>query len=286
MKLIERLRHEPLLSFAIIGIGIFALNTWLQPAQQTTTDTISIDAERIESWKKQFRSGNGRLPQQQEVDAAVEQWVDEEVLYRQAMLHGLHQNDSIVRRQLIQKMNFVIEGATPLPPATDAQLQAFMESQPEKYQQPAKLSLQQVFLARGPSSLNQQAAQLLQQLQTAPESYKGKGDSFPLGQTILNADNTLLRKHFGKRFVDQVTELPADNNWLGPIESGLGMHLLRITKRTAAQPPELSSMREKVALDYRLQQEEIARRKTLDSLRKQYSIEIVSTPEAKLADAR
>ena len=282
MSITSRLWDEPLVRFGLLGLIIFAANAWLTPPkhgvnQPGANDSIVIQQARIDGWSVQYRSGNGRAPAKTELENTINQWIDEEVLYRQALELGLHQNDSIVRRQLIQKMDFVIEGATPLPPATDARLQAFMERNPTAYSTPAKISFQQVFLSRGNhgNTGNDQAIQLLATLQKdRPDSYQGEGDSFILGQQIANASGQTLRKYFGQQFVLQLEALPDSAGWQGPIESGLGLHLIRITKRSEFQVPTLEQARRKVALDYRLEQVRMARRTALDKLRQQYQIEV------------
>jgi hypothetical protein len=285
MNLAERLRDEPLIRFGIIGITIFIVSAWLQPDLPVITDEIVITQAAIDSWRSQYRQVNGTQPNEAQIQATVAHWVDEEVLYRQAFQLGLHQNDSIVRRQLIQKMDFVIEGATPLPPANDKELTAFMESNAATYSQPRKTSLQQVFLSR--TSFAEDQAQLwLKKLQQTPESFNDLGDRFILGQHIANADDTLLRKHFGKQFVDDLHALTIENKWQGPIQSGLGFHLVRITHRTPSRPASLDMARKKLALDYRLQQEKITRREALDQLLTLYSIQIANASELEVSNAQ
>jgi hypothetical protein len=285
MNLAERLRDEPLIRFGIIGIAIFIVSAWLEPELPVITDEIVITQAAIDSWRSQYRQVNGTQPNEAQIQATVAHWVDEEVLYRQAFQLGLHQNDSIVRRQLIQKMDFVIEGATPLPPANDEELTAFMESNAATYSQPRKTSLQQVFLSR--TSFAEDQAQLwLKKLQQTPESFNDLGDRFILGQHIANADDTLLRKHFGKQFVDDLHALTIENKWQGPIQSGLGFHLVRITHRTPSRPASLDMARKKLALDYRLQQEKITRREALDQLLTLYSIQIANASELEVSNAQ
>jgi hypothetical protein len=285
MNLAERLRDEPLIRFGIIGIAIFIVSAWLEPELPVITDEIVITQAAIDSWRSQYRQVNGTQPNEAQIQATVAHWVDEEVLYRQAFQLGLHQNDSIVRRQLIQKMDFVIEGATPLPPANDEELTVFMESNAATYSQPRKTSLQQVFLSR--TSFAEDQAQLwLKKLQQTPESFNDLGDRFILGQHIANADDTLLRKHFGKQFVDDLHALTIENKWQGPIQSGLGFHLVRITHRTPSRPASLDMARKKLALDYRLQQEKITRREALDQLLTLYSIQIANASELEVSNAQ
>lgn len=285
MNLAERLRDEPLIRFGIIGIAIFIVSAWLQPDLPVITDEIVITQAAIDSWRSQYRQVNGTQPNAAQIQATVAHWVDEEVLYRQAFQLGLHQNDSIVRRQLIKKMDFVIEGATPLPPASDEELTAFMESNAATYSQPRKTSLQQVFLSRT-STAEDQALLWLKKLQQTPESFNGLGDRFILGQHIANADDTLLRKHFGKQFVDDLHARTIENKWQGPIQSGLGFHLIRVTHKTPSRPASLDMARKKIALDYRLQQEKITRREALDQLLTLYTVQIANASALEVSNAQ
>lgn len=270
---IKAIRAEPLFVFSAIGIAIFVLNGWLNPASTNQTDVIVIEQERIDLWRDQFRRSNGRAPSEDEQSASIQQWVDEEVLYRQALLLGLHQNDSIVRRQLIRKMEFVIEGAAAAPPASDPVLQEFMGQYPGTYDTAAKTSLQHVYFGRGQYSNAVISAQL-QELQINPDqSLADVGDGFALGKVIHNADETLLRKHFGEAFVQQLSAAPTDE-WTGPITSGLGTHLVRVTQLTPPHTPVLNDVRKKVAVDYRLHQNALTRRQTLDELRKAYDVKV------------
>ncbi|MFT4531571.1 MAG: peptidyl-prolyl cis-trans isomerase C [Thalassolituus oleivorans] len=284
MNLAERLRDEPLIRFGIIGMAIFIVSAWLQPNLPVITDEIVITQAAIDSWRSQYRQVNGIQPNEAQIQATVAHWVDEEVLYRQAFKLGLHQNDSIVRRQLIQKMDFVIEGATPLPPANDEELTAFMKNNAATYRQPRKTSLQQVFLSRTRFA-EEQAQRWLKKLQQTPESFNGLGDHFILGQHIANADDTLLRKHFGKQFVDDLHARTIENTWQGPIQSGLGFHLVRITHKTPSRPASLDMARKKLTLDHRLQQEKITRRKALDQLLTLYTLQIANASAREVSNA-
>lgn len=271
----HRFFRDPLFRFCLIGLAIFVLYAWWQPPGGDSGDHIEVSQSRIDAWRGQYRKDHGRLPSAEEQQHQIGLWVDEEVLYRQALRLGLHQNDSIVRRQLIQKMGFVIEGATPLPPPSDAELQAFLDADPERYGHAPAVSLEQVFLSRGRhgSQLQSQAEQTLAQLQQAPDDYVGLGDSFITGQRIAAQNERQLRADFGKSFVEQIRSLPA-GQWQGPIESGFGLHLVRITERMPFRAAQLGEVRRQVEVDYRLHRQALARREALDALRREFVLKI------------
>jgi hypothetical protein len=78
---------------------------------------------------------NGHAPSAKELDQAVEAYVREEVLNREARALGFDRDDSIVRRRLAQRMDFIatadVEGRTP----TDEELRAFLQKNPAQFKQ-------------------------------------------------------------------------------------------------------------------------------------------------------
>lgn len=275
IQYIRAMFSEPLLRFCAIGVAVFILHAVFQPAGTAPDGTVIISQARIDAWRGQFRQGNGRAPDEAEVQGQIDQWIDEEVLYQQALALGLHRNDSIVRRQLIQKMDFVIEGASPLPEATDDELQAWLDTNAERYGHPPTVTLEQVFLSRGRhgNQLPDVAEQTLASLRARPDDFVGIGDSFIAAQRIGPATALELRRDFGKKFVDACSALPL-NEWQGPVESGFGVHLVRVTAREPFRPALLSEVRQQVELDYRLHRQELARRETLDALREQFEVRV------------
>jgi len=57
--------------------------------------------------------------------ALAEEYVREELLYREALKLGLEQHDYVIRRRLAQKLEFVAAAMVPQAPPDDAALQAY-----------------------------------------------------------------------------------------------------------------------------------------------------------------
>ena len=66
-------------------------------------------------------------PTPAELEGLIEAHIREEVLYREARALGLEQDDTIVRRRMAQKMEFLFEDLAPLAEPTEEELRVFLE---------------------------------------------------------------------------------------------------------------------------------------------------------------
>ena len=118
MKHLQRLLREPLLHFFAVGALIFLLFAVVNDARKTPADVIVISPERIDQLAAGFNAAWYRLPTDDELDALINQDVREEVYYRDALALGLDKDDTMVRRRMRQKMEFLADtGASLLKPA-------------------------------------------------------------------------------------------------------------------------------------------------------------------------
>lgn len=108
MKAADLLR-EPLLHFLLAGASLFALHG-VFGAEVTDADRIVVGPDEIAAIVQRSGAQTGRIPSDAELDALVEGWVREEVLYREALAMGLDEGDPVVRQRMIDKMGFLLEG--------------------------------------------------------------------------------------------------------------------------------------------------------------------------------
>ena len=271
----KRLFREPLLQFLLLGSLIFAVDAWLNGGDGPADDyRIHVTAQHIDALKAAFKSEKQRMPNDAELQLRLQQWLDEQILYQQAKALGLDQRDVIVRRQMVQKMRFLLADATPIPEPGLEDLQAFLDEHAERYGHSPSLSFEQVFLSRGKrgDAMGQAVRDVLSHLQNHPDDFQGQGDAFAAGQVITALDEATLRNEFGRDFYQRIVGLE-DGQWQGPIASNLGLHMLRITQRSAFQPAQLSEVRERLENDWRVEQREQVNAEAMRQLREQFQIE-------------
>lgn len=270
---------EPLLHFLLLGALIFAVYGLL--SDQRSEDEILISAGQQDNLINTFTRTWQRPPTPEEFKGLLDDYVREEIAYREASLMGLDDNDVIVRRRLRQKLELLAEDVASLGSPSDAELQAFLDEHPEDYLIEPRLSLQQIYFSpdrRTDPSADAEA--LLAELQAASEQpdTSALGDSIALPRRLDDARLGEIARLFGAVFADQL-ETAESGQWLGPVESGFGQHLVFIDEKVSGQSPSLEQVRQEVQRDWFSQR----RREAVDTLYRRlaenYQIEIEAPAE-------
>lgn len=244
----NRLLREPLLHFLLIGSALFILYGLTNEEGNVAPDRIMISSGKIEQLSENFKRSRMRPPTEAEMSALLENYIREEVFYREALAMGLDQNDPLVRKRMNMKLEFILEDLSSKN-VTDEELALFMEENPDKFRIPAQISFEQVYLNPDKGKdLDADAKQLLVKLNdgVSPEIL---GD-----RTLLPFEYNLVRQNeitnsFGERFAEEVMAFtPGD--WIGPIYSEYGVHLLKINKRVEERKPKLKEIRAYVEREY------------------------------------
>jgi hypothetical protein len=279
--LAARIVREPLVHFLLLGAALLAVHRLLFAAPEEPEGEIVVHRGRIESLAQRFAQTWQRPPTAPELDALVEDFVREEVLYREALALGLDRDDTVVRRRMRQKFEFISDGATTAEP-TEAELAAFLAAHPEDYRRESRVSFRQVFLdpAKRGDALAADAAALLAELRSgggrAPEAL---GDGRMLAFRYEQLEETEVGRLFGAEFEAALREQPV-GEWVGPLASGYGDHLVRIDARAPGRAAELAEVREAVARDWAVRRRQEALDAEYRELRSRYRIRVEEAPAA------
>jgi len=268
--LLRRTFRDPLVHFAVLGAGIFALHAAVAPPPRD--GRIVITADFLAGLRQEHAARAGRPPTPEEERALVDRFVDEEMLYREAVALGLDRGDPIVRRRLAQKMTFVAEDGAGSP--TDDELAAWLAAHEGRYREPPRLSFRHVYVARGRDGgdAEAEARRLLAELASgaAPDTL---GDPFLQGRSFAARTPAEIEAVFGHAFAEALAAAP-EGVWAGPFASSYGAHLVRIEGRAAGATPPLAAVRERVRADLRDERRAAALRAMREKLRARYAVEI------------
>lgn len=203
---------------------------------------------------------------------ARQQWIDDEILFREALKHGYALDDLIVRHQLQQRMRRSVGEEFAKADPGDAKLEEFRHQHASSYLAQPRWSFEQVYLSRGAHGGNMDAAipSVAAQLR-AGKPFSGLGDPFLSGQVITDQPEGVIERDFGGAFVRALSTLPKQG-WQGPVESSLGQHFVRITAYTAARELALTEIRQRLLVDWREDQKRQALENMLAPLRPQYRV--------------
>ncbi|MEX0283144.1 MAG: peptidyl-prolyl cis-trans isomerase [Paracoccaceae bacterium] len=264
------LLREPLLHFLIAGAFLFAGYLYLNPTSEVAPDEIVVTAVDIETMAQAFEASWRRAPTEDEQQALVESFIREEVLVREAEALGLDRDDAIIRQRLRQKMDFLLSsGANALTP-TDEDLTTFLTENADRFEVRGQIAFDQVYLGQ---------SVVLEDVDAAKAALQSGADANTIGQqTLLPA--TLPLSHpisidstFGAGFAGNLLNLPM-GDWAGPVISGYGVHVVRVTERTDPTLPPLGEIRDKVEAGWRDQRAGELAEALFEELRSRYTIQI------------
>ena len=288
-NILRKLIGEPLFHFLLLGAVIFLLAGRVRSGSVGSGDKIVVTQSQIESIVVGFSRTWMRPPSQEELQGLVNDYVREEVLYREAKAMGLDQDDVIVRRRMRQKFEFLAEDqAARIGPPTDQELESYLRQHADKYSEEPSFSFDHIFFRREMrgASADAEANALLARL-----SGKGTIDIAKLGDAFLlpsrfektSADETA--RLFGEKFAEDLAKAPL-GTWAGPIESSYGIHLVRVNARIPEGAPTLAKVRESVLRDLLSDRRNQELDTQYEKLRARYTV-VVEPPEApRVAEAR
>ena len=106
--LFRRAVREPLVHFSLVGATLFGISGGMEGPAAEGSDEILVTRSQVEQLIIGFTRTWGRAPTRPELDGLIEEYIREEVLYREAMAMELDRDDTIVRRRMRQKLEFII----------------------------------------------------------------------------------------------------------------------------------------------------------------------------------
>jgi len=285
---IRRWAREPALQFLVIGAALFGLHSLIRPARSWTDSPrmIRVTREDVQKLREGHFALMGRMPSPDEERQIVERFVNDEVLYREALALGLDRGDSVVRGRLAQKMQFLTEDLNPIAEPSEAELQEFL-IRSGKYVRPAKVTLRHVFFSRDRrgESARPDAEKLLARLKAGDERAASLGDPFMLGHSFADRSESDLSGLFGATFAKEVFAL-SPGAWSGPIASSYGAHLVRVEQITASAIAPLEQVRARLRQDWIEQRRQESNRAAVSKLRERYKIEVDTGASPATAKAR
>lgn len=176
---------------------------------------------------------------------------DRDTVVDDARRLGLAEHDVVIRRHLTQVMRLALSrlDASDMPGESD--LRAYLQNHADLFRRPSEIRLTHVYLSRDGhgAALERDAARLLDDLRrggAAPETAPARGDVFLHGARWPAVSPADLGRLFGPSFADAIRDAPVAE-WVGPVASSYGLHLVWIHERTEARMPSLDEVRAQVA---------------------------------------
>jgi hypothetical protein len=282
---LRALLREPLAHFVLLGAALFLIYGALHRDGSDGPGAIVVSRGQIEHLTAGFSRVWQRPPTAQELDQMIRDHIREEVYYREALAMGLERDDTVIRRRLRQKLEFVSADIAALAEPSDGDLQAFLVSHADRFRTEPSFTFTHVYLnpERHGDRLALDAAALLARLNAAGArtDVSTLGDRFLLPRSFEAAPASEIARQFGEAFARAVDDA-TPGEWHGPVESGYGAHLVLVSARTEGRLPALDEVRETVRREWMNAEREKVNEALYQRLLARYQVTI-EQPEA--ADA-
>jgi parvulin-like peptidyl-prolyl isomerase len=279
-----RCLREPLLHFLLLGVLLFVVHAWVAPADKAG-QRIVVGSALVDELARQYRSVWMRPPTAQELDGLVEAWVRDEILYREGLALGLDRDDAVIKRRVRQKLEVIAEEQLARSAPGEAELAAYLADNSARFARPAVVSFEQIMFdaSASPSQIERAvAAAHVALARGAASDTLGQRTILPPVQAQVPLDQ--VARDFGRDFAERLSQLPL-GEWAGPIPSGLGVHLVRLSARSPAAVPPLEAVRSQVAREWENAQRERSRAENYRQLRAGYEV-VRESPQAVTAASK
>ena len=275
---VKRCLREPLFHFLLIGAALFVVFQVRQSAREPSSSAkeIRLSLDELAQTTALFQSQWRRDPTPEEFNRMLEQKVQSEVLYREALAMGLDKNDEIVKRRMAQKMQFLAEDVAAAHEPTTDELKTWFDANHNKFALPSRYSLRHLYFSpdkRG-TNAHDEAAIALTKITGEPVNSKvaaALGDRFMYQDYYGDRTPDALAKEFGPPFALAIEKLKP-GSWQGPVESGYGWHLVYVDSVIPGRIPAFEEIEADVRTAWLSEQKAQAWEKAYQEMRAKYSI--------------
>jgi hypothetical protein len=270
-----------LIHFAILAGAIFGFHTAvLSNEDSEQKERIVVTQGRIVQMVGMFEKMWRRTPTPSELKGLIDDYVREEIYYREALFLGLDKDDAVIRRRLRLKMEFLSEAQADVLTPTDAALQEYLTVHPDNFQIDPRFTFSQIYLnpqLRG-SKVEDDAGLMLEALRSkATLDPLVLGDPTSLPHTINLQSEAAIGQTFGPEFAKAVASAKT-GIWTGTITSTFGQHLIRVNEVEPGRTLDLNEVRSAVAREWASEQRRKFTDQRLAEILKRYEI-VIETRE-------
>lgn len=289
----KRFFTEPLMQFLFLAGFLFIVLDLLVPQRLAVIKPfdIAITEEKITEYlqfqRKSFNASDAATlfsaMSELEKQTLHKSYVRDEVLFREALALGLNENDEIIRRRLIQKMEYIAQGFyDDIAPIDEAQLEQFFIANSDLYTVESLITFTHIFVSDKTPMAQQVAQQLLNELNAKRVTFAQAGqygERFLYSRNYIERTPSFVASHFGDAFQQEVFALTIDGVWQGPLNSDYGWHLILLKDKAAARTPELVEVAPIVLADMQREQRQQIKARAIEELVAKYTV--VTEPSAR-----
>ncbi len=229
------------------------------------SNSVFISDQKINTLINSWNTQVGRNPSPDELIGLINNTIEEEILYREALKLGLDQDDIIIKRRLVQKIMLIKKSSMPEP--SESELINFYNDNLDNYTSADGYSFEHLFFKKGPEAFNQAN-------NAALEGYKSNaGDPFYAGDQFSNHTLSQVKDIFGNGFASALSS-QKEGLWSDPITSAFGIHLVYISSTNPSRLKTFKEAKDLVKQDFIGYRSDQLFQQFIDELRNEYTVAI------------
>lgn len=273
-----RFFREPLVQFLLLGLVIFGSYRLLHPESGSGRYQIRLTEDDLAQMQVAVLAQERPAPTPEQMKSLIEERVKQEVLYREAVAMGLDQGDEIVKRRMVQKMEFLAEDLSDMKEPTEADLRAYFDQHHDEFLTAGRITFRHLYFSpddRGSQALGGAAA-AAKRLAGKPPEWRGAarlGDPFMFQDRYADRSPQQVAAVFGGGFARAVFSL-SPGIWSGPVESGLGWHLVAVEELRPPEVPSFESVEPDVKMAWIAARRTEYQKESYAAMRAKYTVEL------------
>ncbi|HUQ02937.1 MAG TPA: peptidyl-prolyl cis-trans isomerase [Kofleriaceae bacterium] len=248
----KALAREPLVHFVAIGVALFIVDHWRATAEPRPTATLAagtresprapivVDARAQAQIVERAERRLGHAPATDELAAETERWIDEEILYREALARGLDRDDPVIHERIASRMSFVLEQGVVVRDPDEGELRRYFDEHRDQWTVPQRVDFTHVFVAGDDAAARARIDALAAEL-AAGAPPERLGDRFTGGHRYRGRRVADLALAFGDTFAAGLDAQPPGVWERRP--SRYGWHLVRVDHTEAARSADFAAAR-------------------------------------------
>jgi hypothetical protein len=275
-KVVAFFRHaarEPLLHFLLLGAVIFAIGEYNRPGDDQ--HRIVMDHARISKLAGTYAHQFGGQPSPAVLRTLIDNDIDEEILYREGIAMALDKNDEVIRRRVVQKMQFLDQDLAPPAALSDVDLRTFYDAHHALYTAPKRISFTHIYFSPdkgGDAAAQSRALTVLGALSSTVTRAPDRGDAYADLYDYSGIGPDDAKRLFGDTAIARTLFTAPTGRWSGPFRSGYGWHLVYVSAVDPAHLKPFEDVRDEVRTDLQADAQAAANQKNFAALKARYTI--------------
>jgi parvulin-like peptidyl-prolyl isomerase len=260
-----RILKEPLIHFLIIGASLFFIYSLVNNTAPQDNNKVYVSKNQLNKIYDAWVDKTGKSPNKMQKKKLLDEYIQDEILFREAKAKGLDKNDHVIRKHLAKKIKFIFDDSTVLKKATDEELKEIYKKEVSLFKTNENISFNQIVFTKDTKNIEIEAQKLLDRLKDSKSSKVST-----IGKKV-DLSKESVEKIFSKEFTNRIFNLKL-NTWQGPFQTKYGLHLVNIHSIIKNKTPSFEDMKNKLEIKYTKEQLIQANKVFYENLYKKYEI--------------